>query len=224
MGGLWKRMPFAFWVMLTGVLSICGVPGFSGFFSKDRVIYGMLQHGHPWLYAVGIVTAGITAYYMFRLLFVAFLGEYRGENGHEAAPRARSGVDHERAGRHTRRSERRDRRSADVRRRELALGALFRAAVRSERRRGERRYPRDLRDGYVGDRLRFRVVRIRNRVDALRDARRPGERGGAAADGDPAHAGAPHEQLLFRRGDRPDFRASGAVVRQRLRDACSTRT
>jgi NADH-quinone oxidoreductase subunit L len=85
MGGLWKRMPFAFWVMLTGVLTICGVPGFSGFFSKDRVIYGMLQHGHPWLYAVGIVTAGITAYYMFRLLFVAFLGEYRGENGHEAA-------------------------------------------------------------------------------------------------------------------------------------------
>ena len=85
MGGLWKRMPFAFWVMLTGVLTICGVPGFSGFFSKDQVIYGMLQHGHPWLYAVGIVTAGITAYYMFRLLFVAFLGQYRGENGHEAA-------------------------------------------------------------------------------------------------------------------------------------------
>jgi NADH-quinone oxidoreductase subunit L len=78
MGGLWRRMPFAFWVMLTGVLTICGVPGFSGFFSKDRVIYGALQHGHPWLYAVGILTAGITAYYMFRLLFVAFLGEYRG--------------------------------------------------------------------------------------------------------------------------------------------------
>ncbi|MBV8197026.1 MAG: NADH-quinone oxidoreductase subunit L, partial [Candidatus Eremiobacteraeota bacterium] len=79
MGGLWRRMPFAFWVMLTAVLSICGVPGFSGFFSKDAVIYGALQHGHPWVYAVDIVTAGITAYYMFRLLFVAFLGEYRGE-------------------------------------------------------------------------------------------------------------------------------------------------
>ncbi|HEX3670461.1 MAG TPA: NADH-quinone oxidoreductase subunit L [Candidatus Cybelea sp.] len=79
MGGLWKKMPFAFWAMLTGVLSICGVPGFSGFFSKDQVIYGALVHGHPWLYAVGIVTAGITAYYMFRLLFVAFLGEYRGK-------------------------------------------------------------------------------------------------------------------------------------------------
>jgi NADH-quinone oxidoreductase subunit L len=78
MGGLWRRMPFAFWVMLTAVLSICGVPGFSGFFSKDQVVYGALEHGHPWLYAIGIITAGITAYYMFRLLFVAFLGEYRG--------------------------------------------------------------------------------------------------------------------------------------------------
>ena len=65
--------------ILTGVLSICGMPGFSGFFSKDQVIYGALKHGHPWLYAVGIVTAGITAYYMFRLLFVTFLGTYRGD-------------------------------------------------------------------------------------------------------------------------------------------------
>jgi NADH-quinone oxidoreductase subunit L len=79
MGGLWKRMPFAFWVMLTGVLAICGIPPFSGFFSKDEIIYGALAHGHPWLYAVGIVTAGITAYYMLRLLFVTFLGEYRGD-------------------------------------------------------------------------------------------------------------------------------------------------
>ena len=79
MGGLRKRMPFAFIAMLTGVLAICGIPGFSGFFSKDQVIYGALQHGHPWLYAVGIVTAGITAYYMCRMLFVTFLGEYRGD-------------------------------------------------------------------------------------------------------------------------------------------------
>jgi NADH-quinone oxidoreductase subunit L len=79
MGGLRKRMPFAFWCMLAAVLAICGIPGFAGFYSKDRVIYGALQHGHPWLYAVGIVTAGITAYYMFRLFFVTFLGEYRGK-------------------------------------------------------------------------------------------------------------------------------------------------
>jgi len=76
---LWKRMPFAFWAMLTAVLSICGVPGFSGFFSKDEVIYGALKYGHPWLYAAAVLTAGITAYYMFRLLFIAFFGEYRGD-------------------------------------------------------------------------------------------------------------------------------------------------
>ncbi len=79
MGGLWKKMPFAFIAMGTGVLAISGIPGFSGFFSKDQVIYGTLEHGHPWLYAVGIVTAGITAYYMCRLLFVTFFGAYRGD-------------------------------------------------------------------------------------------------------------------------------------------------
>ncbi|MFY9664358.1 MAG: NADH-quinone oxidoreductase subunit L [Candidatus Cybelea sp.] len=86
MGGLWKRMPFAFWVMLIAVLSITGVPGFSGFFSKDEVIYGDLQFGHPWLFAVSALTAGITAYYMFRLLFIAFLGEYRGDVDRAHAP------------------------------------------------------------------------------------------------------------------------------------------
>ena len=74
MGGLRTRLPFAFVAMLIGVLAICGVPGFSGFFSKDAVVYGALETGHPWLYAVGVITAGITAYYMFRLLFVTFFG------------------------------------------------------------------------------------------------------------------------------------------------------
>ncbi|HEY0382612.1 MAG TPA: NADH-quinone oxidoreductase subunit L [Candidatus Elarobacter sp.] len=78
MGGLRKTMPFAFVAMATGVLAISGFPGLSGFFSKDAVIYGALETGHPWLYAVGVITAGITAYYMFRLLFVTFFGAYRG--------------------------------------------------------------------------------------------------------------------------------------------------
>jgi NADH-quinone oxidoreductase subunit L len=78
MGGLVKQMPFAFIAILVGVLSICGIPGFSGYFSKDAILYETLQHGHPWLYAVGVITAGITAYYMFRLLFVTFFGKYRG--------------------------------------------------------------------------------------------------------------------------------------------------
>jgi NADH-quinone oxidoreductase subunit L len=79
MGGLAKRMPLAFWAILTGVLAISGVPGFSGFFSKDQIIQGALDHGHPWIYGVLLVTAGITAYYMFRLFFLAFLGDYRGD-------------------------------------------------------------------------------------------------------------------------------------------------
>ena len=88
MGGLMKKMPFAFWCMLAGVLAICGIPLFSGYFSKDAVIYGTLEHGHPYLYATGILTAGITAYYMFRLFFVTFFGQYRGpstSSGHSVA-------------------------------------------------------------------------------------------------------------------------------------------
>jgi NADH-quinone oxidoreductase subunit L len=78
MGGLRKQMPFAFAAMLIGVLSICGIPGFSGYFSKDAVLNGTLAHGHPVMWAVGVLTAGITAYYMFRMLFVTFMGAYRG--------------------------------------------------------------------------------------------------------------------------------------------------
>jgi NADH-quinone oxidoreductase subunit L len=79
MGGLIKKVPLAFYAIATGVIAICGIPGFSGFFSKDRVIFGALEHGHPIMSAVGILTAGITAYYMCRLLFVTFLGSYRGD-------------------------------------------------------------------------------------------------------------------------------------------------
>ena len=86
MGGLRSKMPFAFVAMATGVVAICGVPGFSGYFSKDRVIYGTLEHGHPWLFGVAVVTAGITAYYMFRMLFVTFMGEYRGDVDHVHLP------------------------------------------------------------------------------------------------------------------------------------------
>ena len=79
MGGLAQRMPFAFWCMLIGTLAIIGFPGLSGYFSKDAIIYGLLEHDHPFLYVVGVVTAGITAYYMFRMIFLTFFGPYRGE-------------------------------------------------------------------------------------------------------------------------------------------------
>jgi NADH-quinone oxidoreductase subunit L len=79
MGGLNKRAPFAFWSMTVATLAICGIPPFAGFFSKDAIVYDALVLGHPLLYAVGAVTAGITSYYMFRMLFVAFFGTYRGD-------------------------------------------------------------------------------------------------------------------------------------------------
>jgi NADH-quinone oxidoreductase subunit L len=77
MGGLYRTLPFAFWAMLLGTLAITGFPLFSGFYSKDAVIYGALEHGHPWLYAAGAATAGITAYYMFRMIFLTFFGPDR---------------------------------------------------------------------------------------------------------------------------------------------------
>jgi NADH-quinone oxidoreductase subunit L len=78
MGGLRKQMPFAFVAMTVGVLSICGIPGFAGFFSKDAVLHGTLVHGHPVMWLVGVFTAGLTAYYMFRMWFVTFFGAFRG--------------------------------------------------------------------------------------------------------------------------------------------------
>jgi NADH-quinone oxidoreductase subunit L len=84
MGGLYRRMPFAFWAMLLGTLAIIGFPFFSGSYSKDAVIYGTLEHGHPLLYIAGILTAGITAYYMFRMIFMVFFGPERGDVPNES--------------------------------------------------------------------------------------------------------------------------------------------
>ena len=84
MGGMRKRTPVAFWAMGASVLAISGFPFFSGFFSKDQVIYGALEHGYTWMWIVGLITAGITAYYMFRLFFVTFFGTYRGDMKPEA--------------------------------------------------------------------------------------------------------------------------------------------
>jgi NADH-quinone oxidoreductase subunit L len=77
MGGLYRRMPFAFWAMLLGTLAIIGFPFFSGSYSKDAVIFGALEHGHPFLYFAGVLTAGVTAFYMFRLIFIVFFGPER---------------------------------------------------------------------------------------------------------------------------------------------------
>jgi NADH-quinone oxidoreductase subunit L len=77
MGDLRKRMPWTFGATLVGVLALSGIPLFSGFFSKDEILSNAYQFGVfvPWL--LGVITAGLTAFYAFRLLFVAFYGKSR---------------------------------------------------------------------------------------------------------------------------------------------------
>ncbi len=86
MGGLWKSMPITAWCFLIGCLSISGFPGLSGFFSKDTIIAGA-WHGHRLLAILMIITAALTAFYMFRAFFMTFTGTYRGDaKPHESPP------------------------------------------------------------------------------------------------------------------------------------------
>ncbi len=84
MGGLRKKMPWTFGVFLAGSLALAGVPLFSGFFSKDMILYRTFEHGSPLLWLLEVVTAGLTAFYAFRLLFVAFYGRSRLDKKTEA--------------------------------------------------------------------------------------------------------------------------------------------
>jgi NADH-quinone oxidoreductase subunit L len=80
MGGLWRRLRMTRWVFFAGVYAIAGFPPFSGFFSKDEILVAAwASHvpGHTWLYAIGMLTAGLTAFYMFRLWYLTFCGESR---------------------------------------------------------------------------------------------------------------------------------------------------
>jgi len=78
MGGLRTRIPWTFWTMTAGTLAIAGIPGLAGFFSKDEILWRSYQAS--WAYwLVGLVTAFLTSFYMFRLWFLTFFGEYRGE-------------------------------------------------------------------------------------------------------------------------------------------------
>jgi len=75
MGALRKKMPVTFWTFLVGTLALCGVPPFSGFYSKDTILAQALHaHNYP-LFAVAVFVAVLTTFYMFRLFFVAFVGE-----------------------------------------------------------------------------------------------------------------------------------------------------
>jgi len=81
MGGLRKEMPHTFLMVALGWLAICGIPPFSGFFSKDEIL-GHAFHGSWGLWALGVITAAMTAFYMTRFFYLAFLGRSRHASVH----------------------------------------------------------------------------------------------------------------------------------------------
>ena len=88
MGGLRSYIPWTFLTMGIATLAISGIPPFAGFWSKDEILWKAFSSGHgSWVYwLIGVITAFITSFYMFRLLFMTFFGDYRGahvdEHGH----------------------------------------------------------------------------------------------------------------------------------------------
>jgi len=77
MGGLRKALPITFLTMLIGCLAISGIPPFAGFFSKDEILSHVYEHSKV-MWVIGVFTSFLTAFYMFRLLFLTFFGEFRG--------------------------------------------------------------------------------------------------------------------------------------------------
>jgi len=90
MGGLRKQIPWTFWTMTAATFAIAGIPPFAGFFSKDEILWSAFssQYGSWIFWAIGLITAFLTSFYMFRLWFLTFFGEFRGgdaataEHGH----------------------------------------------------------------------------------------------------------------------------------------------
>jgi NADH-quinone oxidoreductase subunit L len=84
MGGLRKKLPITFYTMTAGVIAIAGIFPFAGFFSKDAILYAAFQQGNGGkaLWFVGLLTALLTAFYMFRLWYLTFFGESRSPDVH----------------------------------------------------------------------------------------------------------------------------------------------
>jgi NADH-quinone oxidoreductase subunit L len=78
MGGLKRHLPVTYWTFVVGAVAIAGIPPFAGFFSKDAILAAAAGGGRWALYLVGLATAGLTAFYMFRAVFLTFHGEFRG--------------------------------------------------------------------------------------------------------------------------------------------------
>ena len=78
MGGLRTQIPWTFWTVTAGTVAIAGIPPFAGFFSKDEILWKAYQAS--WIYwLIGLITAFITSFYMFRMWFLTFFGEFKGE-------------------------------------------------------------------------------------------------------------------------------------------------
>jgi NADH-quinone oxidoreductase subunit L len=79
MGGLWKKMPHTTFTFLIAALALAGIPPLSGFWSKDEILAAAYESGNPIFYYGLTATAAVTAFYMFRLVFLAFFGKPRTE-------------------------------------------------------------------------------------------------------------------------------------------------
>ena len=85
MGGLKDKLPKTYYTMVIGALALAGCPPFSGFFSKDEILYSALASGHYGIWLVGVLVAGMTAYYTFRMIFVVFHGQPRDQHAYDHA-------------------------------------------------------------------------------------------------------------------------------------------
>ncbi|OZI06785.1 NADH-quinone oxidoreductase subunit L [Siphonobacter sp. BAB-5385] len=82
MGGLRKKLPITFLTFLLGTIAISGIPPFAGFFSKDEILAHVFEHS-PLMWGMAVIGSMMTAFYMFRLLFLTFFGEFRGTHEQE---------------------------------------------------------------------------------------------------------------------------------------------
>ncbi len=82
MGGLKNKLPITFWTMLIGTIAISGIPPFAGFFSKDEILAHTFTYSKS-MYAIGVITAMFTSFYMFRMLYLTFWGKFRGTHEQE---------------------------------------------------------------------------------------------------------------------------------------------
>lgn len=83
MGGLRNKMPTTYWTFAVACIAIAGIPPFAGFFSKDEIVWKAFAGGFGAVGVIALIAAGLTAFYMFRLLYMTFHGSWRGRRDQE---------------------------------------------------------------------------------------------------------------------------------------------